>query len=222
MIISVTNKQRRHALLAALLFIVLAVLIGTNATWPANMDEAVRSFMSSIQTSYGDVIMSIATFLGSPAMNLFYGILLAIVLLLADLKLPALWVFLTVVGGIVVTQIIKVLVHRDRPLGHLLTDSGASFPSQHVTAMWLTVFIMFLLVTPNISSTLVRLLTKWFLITLSLMTMLSRLYFSAHFLTDTIGAFLLAYVWVIFCASLYPAVVTFLKKKFWLFKDQEA
>ncbi|MDD9138942.1 phosphatase PAP2 family protein [Fructobacillus sp. CRL 2054] len=222
MIISVTNKQRRHALLAALLFIVLAVLIGTNASWPADMDESVRFFMTGIQTSYGDAIMSVATFLGSPAMNLFYGIILALVLLLADLKLPSLWVILTIFGGVVITQIIKIMVHRDRPVGHLLTDSGASFPSQHVTAMWLTVFIMFLLVTPNISSTLIRILTKWFLITLTLMTMLSRLYFSAHFLTDTIGAFLLAYVWVIFCASLYPMTATFLKKKFWMFKDQEA
>ncbi|MBS9335334.1 phosphatase PAP2 family protein [Fructobacillus sp. M1-13] len=222
MIISVTNKQRRHALLAALLFIVLAVLIGTNATWPANMDEEVRFFMTGIQTSYGDVIMSIATFLGSPVMNLFYGVLLALVLLLADLKLPSLWVIITVFGAVIMTQIIKVIIHRDRPIGHLLTDNGASFPSQHVMAMWLTVFVMFLLVTPNISSTLIRILTKWFLITLALLTMLSRLYFSAHFLTDTVGAFLLAYVWVIFCGSLYPSVATFLKKKFWLFKDQEA
>lgn len=222
MIISVQNKQRRHALLAALLFIVLAVLIGINASFPADMDEAVRFFMTGIQTPYGDVIMSISTFLGSPAMNLFYGVLLALVLLLADLKLPSLWTIITVFGAVVFTQIIKIIVHRDRPIGHMLTDNGASFPSQHVMAMWVTIFVMFLLVTPNITKPVVRILVKWFMLTVALMTMLSRLYFSAHFLTDTIGAFLLAYVWVVFCASLYPVVATFLKNKFWIFKDQEA
>ncbi|GAO99877.1 phosphatase PAP2 family protein [Fructobacillus ficulneus] len=222
MIINVENKQGRRAVFATLLLIILAVLIGTNASFPGQMDESIRSFMADIQTNYGDAIMSAATFLGSPLMSLLYAIILAIVLLLANLRLPALWVILTAFGGVVVTQIVKVIVHRERPIGHLLSDTGSSFPSQHVAAIWVTIFIMFLLVTPNINSAVLRIVAKWLMITLALMTMLSRMYFSAHFFSDTIAGFLLAYAWVILCASLYPAIATYLKNHFWIFKDQEA
>lgn len=221
MIITVENKQRRWAVFATLLFIVLAVLIGTNASFLYEMNESVRFFMTGIQTSYGNAIMSAATFLGSPLMCLIYAVLLASVLLLANLKIPAFWVIFTAFGQIILTQIIKFFIHASRPVGHLLTDTGYSFPSQHVVAIWSIVFILFLLVTPNINSMILRILIDWILITLALMVMLSRLYFSSQFASDVIAGYLLAYAWVVLCASLYPAVATTLKKNFWAFKEQE-
>lgn len=222
MIISVENKQRRRAVFATLLFIILAVLVGTNASFPSQMDESVRFFMTGIQTNYGDAVMSAANFLGSPVMCLIYAVLLAAVLLLANLKLPTIWVVLTSFGGLAFTQLLKIIVHRERPIGHLLTDTGYSFPSLHVASIWIIIFIMFILVTPNINSAIIRIFIKWVLITLALMDMMARIYFSAHYISDTIAAFFLAYAWVVLCASLYPAVATYLQRRFWLFKDQEA
>ncbi|MDF7637436.1 phosphatase PAP2 family protein [Leuconostocaceae bacterium ESL0958] len=221
MIVSLANKSRRRAVFAALLLIILAVLIGTNAAIPGDWDENIRYFMTQIQTDYGDGLMAAATFLGSPVMNMLYLVILSIVLFLADLKIPALWVFVTTFAGQAVNQIVKALVHRERPIGHLLSDSGASFPSQHSFATWLMIFIMLLLVAPNIRNAVTRILVRWLLITLGFLVMLSRVYLSAHFTSDVLAGLLLAYVWYVFAASLYAPVALFLKNKFWRLKDQE-
>ncbi|CAK8054766.1 phosphatase PAP2 family protein [Eupransor demetentiae] len=221
MIIAVMPQQKRRAILAIIAAVILAVLVGTNFAFPSQIDETVRQFWAGVQTPYGDIVMAIATFLGAPAMDIIYVFLLAVVLFFADLKIPALWTLLTLGFGDIATSIIKAVVHRERPLGHLLTDNGPSFPSQHVFGFFVVVFIMFILVTPNINSAVTRIIVKWLLLTIGGMLMLSRMYLSAHFLTDTIGGFLFAYAWVIMCAGLYPGYARYLKKNFKLFARDE-
>ncbi|CAH1856043.1 phosphatase PAP2 family protein [Convivina praedatoris] len=221
MIIAVQPKQKRRAVFVALLAIILGALIGTNFPFPGNIDEAVRAFMTTIQTPYGDIMMAISTFLGSPAMDIIYVIILAVILLLADLKIPAIWTISTMLLGQGLMRIIKILVNRDRPVGHLLTDSGSSFPSQHTFGAFVVIFIMFLLVMPNISSAVTRILAKWAIITIGFMVMLSRLYLSAHFLSDVIAGLLFAYAWVILAAACYPKMANYLKNNFRMFQHEE-
>ncbi|MDF7627532.1 phosphatase PAP2 family protein [Lactobacillaceae bacterium L1_55_11] len=221
MIIAIQLKQKRRAIWAAILVVVLAVLVGTNTAFPNNMDESVRQFMASIQSGYGDVVMSIATFLGSPVMDFVYVALLALVLILAGLYVPAIWTLGTIIGGQVVMAIIKTIIHRERPLGHLLSDNGPSFPSQHVFGVFVVAFLIMILVSPNITNTVTRYIINWLVITIALMTALSRMYLGAHFFTDVIAGFLFAYVWVTIAAGSYPKFATYLKDHFKLFQYQE-
>ncbi|WEV54731.1 phosphatase PAP2 family protein [Leuconostocaceae bacterium ESL0723] len=221
MIIAIQLKQKRRAIWAAILVVVLAVLVGTNTAFPNNMDESVRQFMASIQSGYGDVVMSIATFLGSPVMDFVYVALLALVLILAGLYVPAIWTLGTIIGGQIVMAIIKTIIHRERPLGHLLSDNGPSFPSQHVFGVFVVAFLIMILVSPNITNTVTRYIINWLVITIALMTALSRMYLSAHFFTDVIAGFLFAYVWVTIAAGFYPKFATYLKDHFKLFQYQE-
>lgn len=221
MIVSITNKQRRQAVISSIIAVVLAILIKFNVILPSVLDNSIHSWVANIQTGYGDVVMAIATFLGNPVVDVVYILILAGVLIIAKLHIPAIWTIATIISGDAVIAIIRVIVNRTRPVGHLLADSSSSFPSTHVFGLFIVIFIMAILVTPNINSTYTQVIINWITITIGLMTILSRIYFNAHFFSDTIAAVLFAYSWVVLCASLYPKLAIFLQHNITLFRHDE-
>lgn len=221
MIIATKNKQHRYAIISFIIAILLAALVKLNFVLPVALDNAIHNLFNQFQTPFGDVMMSIAAFLGNPIVDIVYALILAGVLIIAELRIPAIWTVLTLLFGNLFTTIIKIIVNRDRPIGHLLADNGPSFPSNHVFSLFVVIFIVVILVIPNINSPLTQLISRWLIVVIGLMTIMSRIYFNANFLSDTFAAVLLAYAWVILSASLYPKLATFLKSNITLFKHDE-
>ncbi|QSB51737.1 phosphatase PAP2 family protein [Leuconostoc falkenbergense] len=219
MIISVKSKQIRRAILCVILAILITILVKINFIIPV-IDDGVRYFMSTTQTGLNDIVMSIFSFLGSPVVDLIYIFILAGILLVAGLRIPAIWSVLTIVIGEILAFIVCQLVERNRPIGHLLSDTGYSFPSLHIFSIFTAIFILLLLVTPNITSLRSQLIGGWAIILVGLMSLLSRLYFSANYLSDTIASILFAYAWVILAASLYATLANRLTKLS-IFKNEE-
>ena len=85
MIVSITNKQRRQAIISCIIAIVLAILIKFNVILPAMLDNSIHNWFTNIQTGYGDVVMAIATFLGNPVVDVVYILILAGVLIIAKI-----------------------------------------------------------------------------------------------------------------------------------------
>jgi len=221
MIVSVTNKQRRSAIINVVIAVILAILIKLNIILPKIIDDNVHSWFAHLQTGFGDVIMSIATFLGNPVVDVVYVLILAGILVIAKLHIPAIWTVATILLGDVFLTIIRLIIDRPRPVGHLLADSSSSFPSTHVFGLFVVIFIIAILVTPNINSTYAQIIINWLTIIIGLMTIMSRIYFNAHFLSDTIAAVLFAYSWVILSASFYPKLAIFLQTHISIFKHDE-
>ncbi|MEX0381410.1 phosphatase PAP2 family protein [Leuconostoc sp. MS02] len=221
MIISITNKQSRQAIISGIVAIVLAVLIKFHVIFPTIIDNIIHSWFTNIQTGYGDVVMAIATFVGNPVVDVVYILILAGVLIIAKLHIPAIWIVATILSGDIFLAIVRAIVGRTRPVGHLLSDSSSSFPSPHVFGLFIVIFIIAILVTPNINSTYTQILINWISIIIGLMTILSRIYFNAHFLSDTVAAVLFAYSWVILSAALYPKLAVFLQNHIAIFKHDE-
>lgn len=88
--------------------------------------------MAGIQTGLNDILMTVFSFLGSPILDVIYVLILAAILLLANLRIPAIWAVTTIILGNIFNAIIRLSVDRSRPVGHLLSDQGSSFPSSHV------------------------------------------------------------------------------------------
>lgn len=212
MIISVKNKQIRRAILFVVLAILLTIFVKINFIIPIGIDDGIRYFMSTTQTGLNDIVMSIFSFLGSPVVDLIYIFILAGVLLVAGLRIPAIWSVLTIVLGEFLAFVVCQLVERNRPIGHLLSDTGYSFPSLHIFGIFTAIFILLLLVIPNITSSRSRLISGWAITLVGLMSLLSRLYFSANYLSDTVASVLFAYAWVILAASLYSPLAKRLTK----------
>lgn len=221
MIISVEKKQIRRAIIAFIVMLLLGLLVKINFFFPIKVDEAIYNFFDKVQTPLGDVIMSISTFLGEPTIDIIYAVVLSVILVIARLKIPAMWVIATVLSGDVVGYILKHLFARARPSGHLLTDSGFSFPSGHSLGITMIIMILLILVIPNINSSRTRMWLTWVLWTFGALTLMSRIYLKAHYFSDILSGALLAYAWVILTAWCYPLVANYLKQKIPFFKNEE-
>ena len=221
MIVSATNKQRRQALVCFVIACLLGLLTKFNILVPVALDQLVHGWFNTVQSTFGDTVMAIAAFLGNPIVDIIYAFILAGVLVIAQLRIPAIWTVASLLVGDLVLSIIRFIVNRPRPVGHLLSDTDSSFPSAHVFGLFVVIFIIGILVTPNINSERTQIIITWLTLLIGALTIMSRLYFNANFISDTIAAILLAYTWVIFSATLYPKFATFLQRRVPLFEHEE-
>lgn len=221
MIVSATNKQRRHAMICLIIASLLGLLTKFNIPVPVLLDQALHGWFNAIQSGFGDTVMAIATFLGNPVVDVIYTFVLAGVLVIAQLRVPAIWTVATLLVGDLALTLVRLVINRPRPVGHLLADSASSFPSFHVFGLFVVIFIISLLVTPNITSRRAQIIIQWLTQLFGAMTIMSRLYFNANFFSDTVAAILFAYAWVIFAATLYPKLATFLQQRIPLFEHEE-
>lgn len=221
MIVSATNKQRRQALVCFVIACLLGLLTKFNILVPVALDQLVYGWFNTVQSNFGDTVMAIAAFLGNPIVDIIYAFILAGVLVIAQLRIPAIWTVASLLFGDLVLSIIRFIINRPRPVGHLLSDTGSSFPSAHVFGLFVVIFIIGILVTPNINSERAQIIITWLTLLIGALTIMSRLYFNANFISDTIAAILFAYTWVIFSATLYPKFATFLQRRVPLFEHEE-
>nr|WP_243686296.1 phosphatase PAP2 family protein [Lentilactobacillus rapi] len=95
------------------------------------------------------------------------------------------------------------MIRRHRPPLHLGVDSGYSFPSGHVLGVFLVISIIWIVVVPVIDHASVRFIIRALMIVWLILVMFSRIYLNAHYPTDTLGAALVAYCWLLVSEMLY-------------------
>ncbi|WP_340147208.1 phosphatase PAP2 family protein [Lentilactobacillus rapi] len=118
-------------------------------------------------------------------------------------KVPALWAIFTLGFGDIIGAVVKQLIRRHRPPLHLGVDSGYSFPSGHVLGVFLVISIIWIVVVPVIDHASVRFIIRALMIVWLILVMFSRIYLNAHYPTDTLGAALVAYCWLLVSEMLY-------------------
>lgn len=167
------------------LAVVLGGLLLADVSRPPfrGLDEGWAGFMGTLHSPFWDDINQFLNLTGYLGVLVVHG-LLALALLLR--KRPQTAIFATAAGVavLVLTQVSKAGIPRDRPANTIvLTDTG-SFPSGHVAAT--TAFLLVL-------ALLMGRAWVWVLAAAGIMTMmLSRTYVSAHWLMDTVGGVCLA------------------------------
>lgn len=199
------EKERGRGIILTvmtILFLFLAVLAMRQSQILSIIDSELVNKIHS-DSPFWTIIFSLITKLASPTLDLVYMIIIAVLLWGFKYKIPALWALGYGFGGNVLGAVIKKIVGRARPAGHMASDDGFSFPSGHVLGTFMVVAILFLVVLPLIQNKTRRLLIQIILCIWVLLVMLSRVYLQAHFPTDTLGAVLLAYAWLQVAEYLY-------------------
>lgn len=166
-------------------FVVPGVMILAGQGQPAfnSVDTWWQAFSFTLHSPFWDGVNGILNWVGYVGMLSAQGVL-ALALVAWKRPVTALFVAGSGIATLALTQLAKVVVGRERPVGaKVLTDTG-SYPSGHVSAT--TAFLVVLAVLAG----------RWWMTTLAALgiiaMMVSRTYLSAHWLSDVLGGACLA------------------------------
>ncbi len=142
--------------------------------------------------------------LSEPGSGEFIGLVLAIVVavLLWKKKWPALiTLVLTVPGGTLLNEAIKLAVHRHRPFidGPFVDWSGYSFASGHTIGATLLYGQLAIFLLPEIKTRRNQLAVIFTTIALVLLVGFSRIALGAHYLSDVLAAMWFGSIWLAVC-----------------------
>ncbi|MDR2661208.1 MAG: phosphatase PAP2 family protein [Lactobacillaceae bacterium] len=219
MIVRLPNYLKKAGIISSLVFLLMVFLVAPRMAPILAVDNSIENTFTNANFGFGDVFMNIVSIIGSPIFTLVIGILLAVALFMSNLRIPAIWVIGTIISGNVVAWIIKHVIARARPLGHL--SDGFSFPSGHSFGTWMIITIFFVIILPNLPTNNFKRISAWILITFGLLVMESRLYLLDHFLSDVIAGAALGISWVILTTYLYTKFAQLLRDKIKIFEYDE-
>lgn len=110
-------------------------------------------------------------------------------------------------GGLLFMTIIKLLMHRDRPLNHLIETSGYSFPSGHATMAIIFFIIILFALKDDIKNKLIRIVFILSSIVAFLLIGFSRVYLNVHWLSDVVAGFALGLFWVTLLVLIFKFII---------------
>jgi membrane-associated phospholipid phosphatase len=182
--------------IAVILFAYLSYFISDGAVGIDLLDAGVTSIVTVWQNGFFTGVFTVISWLASPGRDIVWMVILAFVLYGFKYKIQAFWALALLAGGNIFEFIFKHLVARARPLGHLASDTGYSYPSGHVLGTFMLVSVVVILVVPELPSYRWADVLQAASVAWLILVMLSRVYLQAHYPTDTVGALLLGWVWL--------------------------
>jgi len=141
------------------------------------------------------------TSLGSTSVLVLVTAAVIVYLLLIRRSGTALFVFVAVAGGQVLSSLLKVEIDRPRPelVSHLVTETSLSFPSGHAmlsAVTYLTLGSLAARVLPDRT-------TKIYVLVLAVLTTLlvgiSRIYLGVHWPSDVLAGWCAGFAWAMLC-----------------------
>ncbi|MHA8110123.1 phosphatase PAP2 family protein [Lactobacillaceae bacterium Melli_B4] len=185
---------------------------GAGSGYLAFLDSLITGEVQGREQVYKQVIYGLASFLASPKMDILWMLLIAIFLWGIHYRIPAIWALGTLLSGDVIGTIMKHVVQRPRPLLHSAADTGYSYPSGHVLGTVFVISVVWVFLIPMLKTHRAQLIAKTVAVIYVILVMLSRIFLNAHFPSDTVGAFLVAFTWFQVCEWLYYRYAGLLSK----------
>ncbi|EHO53189.1 phosphatase PAP2 family protein [Lentilactobacillus kisonensis] len=200
-----TDSNRPIKLIVSLLITaILSVSVAFNFDYLQFLDSIfTTAIQGSAPTEGLEKFSLLIAFSAEPKLDIFWIFIIAFLLWGFKYKVPALWAIFTLGFGDVLGAVVKQLVRRHRPPLHLGVDSGFSFPSGHVLGAFLVISMLWIIVVPLVRHASLRFIIRALMVVWLALVMFSRVYLNAHYPTDTIGAALVAYSWLLVSEMLY-------------------
>jgi undecaprenyl-diphosphatase len=191
-------RNQRIALLVLSLSLICFLLIAFLRSSFSAVDSSVNSWAASIQSTSFTQIAKIIHYLFDTTALSAITLLIAVYLLYKRYRKYSLLLVGSMLGDLVIVEILKRSFHSSRPLNGIMQETGFSFPSGHATAAVVLAGLLTYLVWQNFKSRNVKILSGVLFILISLVVGFSRIYLNVHWLSDVLGAYSLGVFWLIF------------------------
>ncbi len=190
------------AILASLAVAVAALLL---FSWLANevfagharrFDDFVRAWVHQYASPPLTTFMTAISLFGALGLAFVFAIALAIFLRL-HWRRAAIWLAVTIAGGLVLEIALKNLYHRPRPEPFFGTlPHSYSFPSGHALMSFCLYGVLAGLLSRRLRSRALRIVV-WIVAAVLIVTIgLSRIYLGVHYPTDVLAGYLAAAIWI--------------------------
>ena len=193
-------KRKVSIIIYVLLFCMFLILYLTNNI--NGFDEYFYNLIINLRSDSMTTFMKFITFFASTK---FIIVLLLIFLIGYFIKKKKLFLIIDgiILGEVLLNNIIKLLIGRERPeLEHLVTETSYSFPSGHtMVSVVLYGHIMYLINKCKIDNK-IKIVLNIFCSLLIILIMMSRIYLGVHFASDVFAGMCLSSAYLIFIIDL--------------------
>lgn len=207
------------ATISLILFLAMSSMVMSNSALINHFDDSVTQW---IQTSFGlpkmdyahglfNSWMTFSATYGDAKTMVIITFIVAIILFIRRYHILSLWYLAAVGTGGLLGIMMKNVIERPRPHGHLAIDDGFSFPSGHAVSVTLVCLALVLIFIPMLKKSWAK-ITAYIIVLLFWFSVLfSRIYFSAHHLTDVLSGVVLGVFWICIAMAVYGMVSGWLK-----------
>lgn len=153
------------------------------------VDADVLAWFQTVRTPLGTDIFASMTMFGSRIVNTVLSIGIGVALLLSRRPGAGLAFAGSMLGGLVVSTVIKNAIARARPPGidPMFEPSGYAFPSGHTAAAFGLFVTLALLVIDHVEGRALRIFCAGYALVIGTLVAVSRMYLGVHYLSDVIG-----------------------------------
>ncbi len=159
------------------------------------LDQVVNAHVKGVSGSSLVNIMNTITHLGSTYPLLIFSLCLLVFFVYRKWTHHALLLCMGMIGGLILELSIKALVHSSRPLNPLTEIAGYSFVSGHSTMNAIFFCILLYTLKDDLHSELLKYAFIVSCVGMFILIGFSRIYLSAHWLSDVLGGFALGIFW---------------------------
>jgi undecaprenyl-diphosphatase len=179
--------------LLALAGFLLVALLRTNFV---EVDITLNAWSASIQTGDFTIVAVAISNIFDTYIVIVISLLVATALCVKNYKRYSVLLFCAVTGEILLVTATKTLIASPRPISEILTQTGYSFPSGHVTGSIVFFGLLTYFVWQIWKSPMVKAASSSLFLAVTCIVAFDRIYLNVHWLSDVIGASLLGAFWL--------------------------
>ena len=182
------RKKVIALILLVVLFFILIIVLGSSLF--ENINISINENVQSLQTPILNKIMTAITFIGNLNTMLILSLVLLLFLIFRKRKNEFIFSALCLFFTAILTETLKLIFQKQRPIDSLINYSGYSFPSSHAAGAIIFFSLLIYLFKDEIESKLKGIFLIVIGILLPILIGFSRIYLNAHWLSDVLAGFI--------------------------------
>jgi len=179
--------------LLALAGFLLVALLRSNLV---EVDVTLNAWSASIQTGGFTIVAVAISNIFDTYLVIAISLLVAAALCVKNYKRYSVLLFCAVAGDVLIVAATKTLIASPRPISEILSQTGYSFPSGHVTGSIVFFGLLTYFAWQIWKSPIIKAVSSSLFLAVTCIVAFDRIYLNVHWLSDVIGASLLGAFWL--------------------------